>query len=152
MNIAWIIFNGQEKCTWKPTTKPSKYTLQMWCHLQCRVDNANLHTYKQDRTILPCWQCCVAISVRPDIVVEDIYWSSLRISSAELDKINPYSFFFYPLLVSSKQLWTNGINIHQQLVRIFPDFFPKMQSNEYFLVAVILWETYLNPNVWLDSR
>lgn len=44
----------------------------IWCHLQCRVDNANLHTYKQDRTILPCCQCYVAISVSPDIAVEDI--------------------------------------------------------------------------------
>lgn len=40
--------------------------------IQCRVDNANLHTYKQDRTILPCCQCYVAISVSPDIAVEDI--------------------------------------------------------------------------------
>lgn len=64
--------NSWKYCMWKPTTKPSKYPVLIWCHLQCRVDNANLHTYKQDRTILPCCQCYVAISVSPDIAVEDI--------------------------------------------------------------------------------
>lgn len=66
------IIHGNTADIWKPTTKSSKYTVLIWCHLQCRVDNANLHTYKQDRTILPCCQCYVAISVSPDIAVEDI--------------------------------------------------------------------------------